>query len=382
MATANIDISADRCLAYFWHFMAYVSNKRAEMDHGSILRMQVKVPGSHSMYTVAPARMPFPGVDNRVFPARWAWRREKNETFVLGFTFKGKRQRLQRHQRGTSPPPPPSLALTHLSRAGSNEHVERAIREDERAAGCTRGTTQGFWRFKPLAPNVCSATLVFQAVMGGRIPVMAMNYGVKAALAFAESFRNSFERNGKAVDAELRRALPPPPSMETLNEEQAGVAQRCLALETESAAEIAALVRSSKNLVTYRGSAAAQARAAKGSWVKLKSTSPFVSLSMMYTEPEGLKQRYASSPTPTSPAPVRPSTCATSPAAGWVRGSPPDRPLHARFRRRERVRERRGSGCASEATNQPLGASNSHMRLNWRRLPPPLPFLPPPRPNR
>ena len=41
-------------------------------------------------------------------------------------------------------------------------------------------------------------------------------------------------------------------------------------------------------------SAAARARAVKGSWVELKSTSPFVSMSMQYTEPEGGGSRYAS----------------------------------------------------------------------------------------
>ena len=39
--------------------------------------------------------------------------------------------------------------------------------------------------------------------------------------------------------------------------------------------------------------AAAQARAMKGSWMELKSTSPFVSLSMAYAEPEGNESRYA-----------------------------------------------------------------------------------------
>jgi hypothetical protein len=37
----------------------------------------------------------------------------------------------------------------------------------------------------------------------------------------------------------------------------------------------------------------AQARAMKGSWVELKSTSPFVSLSMAYAVPEGNESRYA-----------------------------------------------------------------------------------------
>ena len=39
--------------------------------------------------------------------------------------------------------------------------------------------------------------------------------------------------------------------------------------------------------------AGAEARAGKGSWVELKSTSPFVSMSMKYTEPED-GSRYAS----------------------------------------------------------------------------------------
>ena len=35
------------------------------------------------------------------------------------------------------------------------------------------------------------------------------------------------------------------------------------------------------------GGAESEAKAVKGSWVKMKSTSPFVSLSMKYTEPDG-----------------------------------------------------------------------------------------------
>ena len=44
---------------------------------------------------------------------------------------------------------------------------------------------------------------------------------------------------------------------------------------------------------TGTDSTAAQARAVKGSWVELKSTSPFVSMSMKYTAEEGSKSRYA-----------------------------------------------------------------------------------------
>jgi hypothetical protein len=92
-ATATIDVAADRCLAYFWHHMSYESTARFERDHGKLLRMQVDVPGSHSSFTVTSGRSKFPGVDSRVLPTKWAWRREENGTLVVGFTFKGTRER-------------------------------------------------------------------------------------------------------------------------------------------------------------------------------------------------------------------------------------------------------------------------------------------------
>jgi hypothetical protein len=51
--------------------------------------MQVDVPGSHSKFMVSSAKSPFPGVDSRVLAAKWAWRRDANDDFVAGFTFKG-----------------------------------------------------------------------------------------------------------------------------------------------------------------------------------------------------------------------------------------------------------------------------------------------------
>jgi hypothetical protein len=145
-----------------------------------------------------------------------------------------------------------------------NKVVELAIKEDERAAGCTQGTIQGFWRITPLAANVCRVTVVFQATAGGSIPVMAMNFGVKKVLSTAESVRDKYERNGNAVDAELRGASPPPPTVDQLNEEQMRIAQSCMALEAGSAAV---------------------------NWTKLAPPSPFVELAMKYTKPVANEKR-------------------------------------------------------------------------------------------
>jgi hypothetical protein len=143
-------------------------------------------------------------------------------------------------------------------------------------------------------------TLVFQVTAGGSVPVMAMNFGVKTALGIVEDLRDWYERNGKAVDKELMAASPPPPPKESLNEEQMRVVRSCLSLETvaatgaSSASNDSSLKPASNNSSPRRllgivsaNPAAAQARAEKGSWVELKSTSPFVSLSMEYTNPVG-----------------------------------------------------------------------------------------------
>ena len=87
----------------------------------------------------------------------------------------------------------------------------------------------------------------------------------------------------------MRSAFHQPPLLKNLNDDQTRVVQRCLALEAETAAEDSDLERRAHG----SSSAAAQARAVRGSWVKLQSTSPFVSMSMAYTEPEGNESRYA-----------------------------------------------------------------------------------------
>jgi hypothetical protein len=88
-ATTNIDVSANRCLAFFWHSMSYEGNSWFEKNHGRLLKMQVDVPDSHSMFTVNSIKIPFPGVNNRILAAKWAWRREENGVFVAGFASKG-----------------------------------------------------------------------------------------------------------------------------------------------------------------------------------------------------------------------------------------------------------------------------------------------------
>jgi hypothetical protein len=309
-AVCSFDVSAEKALAYNWHHMSYERNGIATQANGGLLRMQVEggtdiwggdeglQDEQHTRFFASSAKSP-PGIDDRVFEARWAWRRDEGGGYVAGFTYKvrgaseqrseqekegaaaallggsgqnrGARAKRARRKRrrcccscpswrkraesrtpprdqaaaallrqkraesravGGRPPEPPlpehmcdrphamcSAAhvlgrtrpgleplrsdhpdpkhgaecygtlypsLTNLLFQDVHVLISRAIKEDERAARSTLGTTQGFWRFTPVAENVCRGTFVFQVAAGGRIPVQFMNWGVKMVASLSE----------------------------------------------------------------------------------------------------------------------------------------------------------------------------------------------------
>jgi hypothetical protein len=111
-AITNIDVSADRCLAYMWNSVSYERNSSFEKKNGRLLKMQVTVPGGHSAFVVTSQKSPLPGVDSRIYAAKWAWRRFKNGDFVAGFTPKGAPP-----PPLAQPPPPLSPTLRRVQRA-------------------------------------------------------------------------------------------------------------------------------------------------------------------------------------------------------------------------------------------------------------------------
>jgi hypothetical protein len=124
-ATAIIDVSADHCLAFFWHHMSYEGNSNFEKKNGRLLRTQVDVPNSNSTFMVTALKSPFPGVDSRIFAPRWAWRREKDGDLVAGFSYKG------------TPTVPSSIPLPPLSHPFPRrlQRIRRAGHQGRRAGG-------------------------------------------------------------------------------------------------------------------------------------------------------------------------------------------------------------------------------------------------------
>ena len=95
---------------------------------------------------------------------------------------------------------------------------------------------------------MCRATLIQQGEAGGLIPLWVLNMTSKWSLSILDEIRVRSQRNGHVVDAEVRDCFSLPPRLEQLDEEQARIADRCIALELTA------------------------------NWTPLASTSPFVKM--------------------------------------------------------------------------------------------------------
>ncbi|GMI22407.1 hypothetical protein TeGR_g5792, partial [Tetraparma gracilis] len=177
---------------------------------------------------VASKKMPG-AISNRVFANWWTWAKGQNGDLIAAFT---------PHE--------------DFGPGAEKQIVDAALKT---AKDSVLGKSRGFYRIKTLAPNVCRVTLVAQGSLGGNFTKKAMAWAVKSQLVIVKELQDKYMRNGARVDAEMRRAFPPPPPRGSLTSEQA--------------------------------------RAVKGSWVELKSTSPFVSISLKYIEPEGKESSVA-----------------------------------------------------------------------------------------
>jgi hypothetical protein len=278
-----VDVAAEHVLALLWQGESYEQLDAFVESDGDSMSMSLEVPDSHSRLSAFGNKLPL--IDDRVFATWYAWERDKSGAIVIAFT-----QYTGMHQ----PTPLPLFPIRNSTKqltlvphadfpdANYRNMIDDAITDHESASKAVKGSLIGFWRLSRLAPNVCRVTFVAQGSMGGRVPDAAMKFATKKTLAIVDRVRDRHERSGTAVDAELRGAFPPPPTLGQLNEEQKRIAQSCMALET--------------------GSAAVE-------WTKLKSASPFVELGMKYSKPIGKHEARYAPPDPRASDPPPPPPC-------------------------------------------------------------------------
>jgi hypothetical protein len=241
-AVANIDTSVDGVFSWLWNSNTYERiHEHIEYYSGALFRKSLMIPNSHSMIYAFLVPMGA-GFDDRVLFYMFSWERDANDTVVIAFETLDKQQE---RVKDNSP-----FDTSRLI-------IEKAISFDKRATSAIRVASKGFWKIEAIAPNVSRVSYVVQANIGGSIPLFLMNMKTKSMLLTAENLRDRFERNGEAVDAEMRATFKTPPTISQLNPDQTSVVNRCLALEAGE----------------------------DEGWAELQSSSRFVDMQMKYAPP-------------------------------------------------------------------------------------------------
>ncbi|GMI35859.1 hypothetical protein TeGR_g6190, partial [Tetraparma gracilis] len=279
-----VDASAPDVLAWLWHSCTHERNLDHERKDGNLLKMELDVSGTRSKFMVASSKMPG-AISNRVFANWWTWAKEQNGDLVAAFT---------PHE--------------DFGPGAEREIIDAALEAAKRSV-LAKG--RGFYRIKTLAPNVCRVTMVAQGSLGGSFTKQAMAWAVKSTLSMVKSLQDKYMRNGAKVDAEMRAAFPAPPPRGNLTSEQDAIVARCLRLEGEEEEEeeeenepepsgrfSSGIDKMKSGVHGMRkkigvDSAASRAKNDVGSWMTIKSPSPFVSMSMKYTEPKAKESSVA-----------------------------------------------------------------------------------------
>ena len=188
------------------------------------------------------------------------------------------------------------------------------------ATGATGGG-RGVWRIRRIADNVTEVTYVAQGGFASSdLPVKALMMKIKAALMTVDKLQDRFERNGKLVDEEVRKAteVMDSPSLDELErtDEKRGFFLMCQAICGDDCSEGASFVemQTTRNRTKRGNSSAALSysrgtsmgtsrmatmqstkkvasmtirsvlglRATDSDWVDLPSPSPFVTLGMKF----------------------------------------------------------------------------------------------------
>jgi hypothetical protein len=192
---AIMDVSAADLLARCWFFMSYENVHEHRARHGNLLRKEISVPSSHSKITLSVQRIKT-GLDNRVFPAIWCWREEGDGSLTLAFG------ELDEYSH-----------LPSDTAAGAAVSEARGVLEKSLdAAKSEMASSRGFWRVKPLAPNVCEVTYVFSHSLTSFVAAKYTRRVVEDVIIL----QKKLARNGAVVDGELRAVFPTPPTVKEL----------------------------------------------------------------------------------------------------------------------------------------------------------------------
>ena len=163
----------------------------------------------------------------------------KRDPMSVLSTFSTARGSKAKEATGKEATRPERERTTRGVRATVNSQQQYALKSKlkKEAEKATIGEICGIWRIKPMASKVCVVEMVEQECVGGSNYALSGNFmadvGVVDSLRTLEYLHDKYERAGKEADAEVMEyhVNQSHPKRGQLGEEQAGIVERCLALD-------------------------------------------------------------------------------------------------------------------------------------------------------
>jgi len=132
-AVAIIDASHTHVFSYLWNRQSFEHvNSNAHEEGADALNKVVFPTESHSMLRVNVVNFGL-AVSARVFSMWFVWRQEPDESFTIAFA--------------------PTSNFKYKLLNSARVEIDNALDDNAAAAQAVRGTANGFWRIKPLAPE-------------------------------------------------------------------------------------------------------------------------------------------------------------------------------------------------------------------------------------
>ena len=94
----------------------------------------------------------------------------------------------------------------YINRTSNNENDDEDANKQQQE-NIVQLLTKGVWLLEPIAANVCQATLVIRIEDTGKLPKKIVNSKIGSSLDVMSSLGRFFERNGLAVDKDIREAF-------------------------------------------------------------------------------------------------------------------------------------------------------------------------------
>ena len=201
-ATAQIHTSAAEAFAWMWFYCSNFRTKQHMKKQGDdMIRQNYGITDGNTQHIVVHHAMPM-GLNMREAKVRLVWRKFDDKLVIavepsdISFS-DGK-------LRGTSPKTTFGIRRVKTSPSSVSPISTRNSNDVEADSKVVQVHNNGVWIFDRKADNICDVTFVNRSEDKGNLPTKIVNSTIGRSLDVVSQLKRFFERNGGAVDQELR----------------------------------------------------------------------------------------------------------------------------------------------------------------------------------